>query len=151
MAPKHKFIHFLVGVAHCNNNNPNSENHKSRVFGHCFASHVTEVWVTFVAKIYWGSKMGQTVTFNLTDNKVKNLKCHNSERNGHTQAKFWLLSSLVKFFQLTRNKENPRGKYTITWVIFSGSHTLKVILSSYLVWRFLGMICISHIPCCYGC
>ena len=25
-----------------------------------------------------------------------------------------------------------------------------VLLSSYLVWRFLGMICISHIHCCYG-
>ena len=49
--------------------------------------------------------MGQTVTSDLTGDKVKNLKCHNSERNGHTTAKFWLFSSLVKFFQLTKNKE----------------------------------------------
>ena len=67
--------------------------------------------------------MGQTAISNLNGDKVKNLKCHNSERNGHTQAKFWLFSSLVKFFQLTKNKENPRGKYTITWVIFSESHS----------------------------
>ena len=67
--------------------------------------------------------MRQTAISNLTGDKVKNLKCHNSERNEHTQAKFWLFSSLVKFFQLTKNKENPRGKYTITWVIFSESHS----------------------------
>ena len=60
--------------------------------------------------------MGRTAIFNLTGDKVKNLKRHNSERNGHTPAKFWLFSSLVKFFQLTKNKENPRGKYTITCI-----------------------------------
>ena len=70
--------------------------------------------------------MGQTAISNLIGDKVKNLKCHNSERNGHTQAKFWLFSFLVKFFQLTKNKENPRGKYTKIhqfWVIFSESYS----------------------------
>ena len=70
--------------------------------------------------------MGQTAISNLNGDNVKNLKCHNSERNGHTQAKFWLFSSLVKFFQLTKNKENPRGKYTMIhqfWVIFSESYS----------------------------
>ena len=70
--------------------------------------------------------MGQTTISNVTCDKFKNLKCHNSERNGHTQAKFWLFSSLVKFFQLTKNKENPRGKYTMIhqfWVIFSESYS----------------------------
>ena len=67
--------------------------------------------------------MGQIATSNLTYDKVKNLKCHNSERNGHTQAKFWQFSSLVKFFQLTKNKENPRGKCTMTWMTFSEGHS----------------------------
>ena len=70
--------------------------------------------------------MGQTAIFNLTDDKVNNLKCHNSERNTHTQAKFWLFSSLRKFFQLTKIEENPRGKYTMIhqfFVIFSESHS----------------------------
>ena len=67
--------------------------------------------------------MGQTAISSLTGNKVKNLKCDNSERNGHTQAKFWLFLSFAKFFQLTKNKENPRCKYTITWVLFSESHS----------------------------
>ena len=119
-----------MGVAHCNNNNPNFENHKLRVVGHWLASSITEIWVNFVAKIYWVSKMGQTATFDLTGDKVKNLKCHNSEKNGHKQAKCWLFSSLVKFFQLTKNKENPSGKYTITWVM-CGRFSQKVTLIPY--------------------
>ena len=66
--------------------------------------------------------MGQTAIFNLTDDKVKNLKCHYSESSTHPQAKFLLFSSLAKFFQLTKIEENPSGKYTMIhqfWVIFS--------------------------------
>ena len=47
--------------------------------------------------------MGQTAIFNLTDDKVKNLKCQYSERSAHTQAKFWLFSYFAKFFQLTKS------------------------------------------------
>ena len=91
--------------------------------------------------------MGQTAISNLYGNKVKNLKCHNSERNRHTEAKFWLFSPLVKFFQLTKNKENSRGKYTITWVIFLITKTIApgtelqlhvtVLLSSLIMTRIL--------------